>query len=79
LEPQIVGQFRLGDIRHFRPDVSKLASLGWRARDTLDVTVQRFIEWFAGQGAVPDRFAEAEQSMQRLGVVRSVRAERRAA
>jgi len=74
VEPQVVGQFRLGDIRHFRPDVSRLAALGWRARDTLDVTVRRYIEWFSGQGEVPDRFAEAERSMQRLGVVRSVRA-----
>ena len=72
VEPQIVGQFRLGDIRHFRPDVSKLAALGWRTRDSLQETVRRYLEWFTDQRIMPDYLVEAETSMRRLGVIRPV-------
>lgn len=72
VEPEVVGEFRLGDIRHFSPDVSKLAMLGWRAQDALETTVQRYVEWFVTQGDVPDRFPEAEATMRRQGVIRAV-------
>ncbi len=72
VEPEVVGEFRLGDIRHFSPDVSKLAALGWRAKDGLDETVRRYVEWFVTQGDVPDRFPEAEAIMRRQGVIRPV-------
>ena len=62
----------MGDIRHFSPDVSKLARLGWRAKDALETTVRRYVEWFVTQGDVPDRFPEAEAAMRRQGVIRPV-------
>ena len=74
VDPKVVGEFRLGDIRHFSPDVSKLAKLGWRAQDALETTVRRYVEWFITQGDVPDRFPEAEATMRRQGVIRPVTA-----
>ena len=72
VDPDVVGEFRLGDVRHFSPDVSKLATLGWRARDGLDTTVRRYVEWFVRQGDVLDRFPEAEAAMRRQGVIHPV-------
>jgi dTDP-L-rhamnose 4-epimerase len=71
-DPLAPGAFRLGDVRHFRPDVSRLAALGWRATTPLEDTLRRYVHWLEEQGEVVDRFAEAEASMRRRGVVRSV-------
>jgi dTDP-L-rhamnose 4-epimerase len=72
VEPLIAGVFRLGDVRHFRPDVSRLAALGWRATTPLEETLRRYVHWLEEQGSVVDYFAEAEASMRKRGVVRSV-------
>jgi dTDP-L-rhamnose 4-epimerase len=72
VEPLIAGAFRLGDVRHFRPDVSRLAALGWRATTPLEETLRRYVHWLEEQGSVVDHFAEAEASMRRRGVVRNV-------
>ena len=72
VEPEVVGQFRLGDVRRFCPDVHKLAALGWSSQDRIDTTVRRYIAWFVEQGNVVDRFSEAEATMRQLGVLRPV-------
>jgi len=72
VESRAPGAFRLGDVRHFRPDVSRLAALGWRATTPLGETLRRYVEWLGEQGDIVDYFTDAEASMRRRGVVRSV-------
>ena len=72
IEPDFSGAFRLGDIRHFTPEVSRLTSLGWRATTPLEDTLRRYAEWLEEQGPVADPFPEAEATMRRLGVLRPV-------
>ena len=70
--PAVEGAFRLGDVRHFRPDVSRLNALGWRATTPLEETLRRYAGWLEEQGNVVDYFTDAEASMRKRGVVRSV-------
>ena len=72
VEPVLPGAFRLGDVRHFTPDVARLGRLGWRATTSLEETLRRYVEWLEAQGPVADPFPEAEATMRRLGVLREV-------
>lgn len=78
VEPEIAtpGEFRLGDVRHLVPDVTKLAALGWRARATLEDAAQAYAQWIVQQPEVQDNFASAEADMKRRGVI--LEAKRRA-
>ena len=49
-----------------------LAALGWRATAPLEETLRRYVHWLEEQGDVVGYFTEAEASMRRRGVVRSV-------
>ncbi len=75
VRPVMAGAFRLGDIRHFRCDASRLNALGWKAATPLAATLRHYVEWLRQQGEVKDYFAEAEQQMKRLGVIRKVTAQ----
>jgi dTDP-L-rhamnose 4-epimerase len=72
LEPQVVDAYRLGDIRHFRPDVSKLTALGWTAKTSLPDALTTYVEWLVKQKDVREYFSAAETVMKRLGVIRPV-------
>jgi dTDP-L-rhamnose 4-epimerase len=78
VEPQVVGAYRLGDIRHFCPDVGRLTALGWQAKTPLEESLRLYVEWLVSQPDVREYFSEAETVMKGLGVIRPVR-ERRAA
>ena len=71
VEPQvdIPGEFRLGDVRHLVPDVSKLTRLGWRATTTLDQAAAAYAEWIVEQPDVKDNAGAAIDDMRRRGVV----------
>jgi len=70
IEPIMNYEFRLGDIRDFCPDVSKLESLGWKATTPLEVTLEKYVEWIYTQGNVKDYFSEAEALMRKMNVIR---------
>lgn len=70
VQPTMAGAYRLGDIRHFRCDNSKLAGLGFVPKTPLLETLRRYVDWIREQGEVRDYFAEAEAKMRRLGVIR---------
>jgi dTDP-L-rhamnose 4-epimerase len=62
-EPQIVHQFRAGDIRHCYADLSRIqALLGYQPRHTFEDGVTELIEWVSQQqglvSAVPDAHAQ---------------------
>ena len=74
---ELAGEFRLGDVRHLVPDVSKLAALGWRATTTLDAAAQAYAAWIVDQPEVNDNAAAAIEDMRERGVI--LRTRRRAA
>lgn len=70
LEPVISGEFRLGDVRHIRSDVSKLEALGWRPRIPLRAAAEQYLEWVKMVPGFSDHSEDALARMRRLGVVR---------
>src|SRR4029077_10706739 len=53
LEPEIVGKYREGDIRHCVADISKArALLGYNPRVSLDLGIPELLKWVQGQHAV---------------------------
>jgi dTDP-L-rhamnose 4-epimerase len=70
LEPERVGQYRAGDIRHCYADVSLGERLlGFRARVDLEQGMADLIEWVEGQQAV-DRVDEATGELVARGLAR---------
>jgi len=53
IEPEFNGMYRIGDIRHCYPDLSKInAALGWEAQIKLEDGLPELIEWAGGQTAI---------------------------
>lgn len=72
VKPTMASAYRLGDIRHFRCDTSKLRNLGFVAKTPLLETLQRYVAWIREQGEVREYFSETEAEMRRLGVIRGI-------
>ncbi len=69
IEPEIPGQFRLGDVRHILPNPSRLAHLGFSTQTSLDEGLSRFVEWIRTQGSLKDYFARAHRRLKEGGIV----------
>ncbi len=70
VEPDPPGLYRVGDTRHIFSDVSKLKALGWAPIVAQEEMVREYLSWAAGQPDLRDTFAEAQQHMERAGVLR---------
>lgn len=61
IEPEILGKYRVGDIRHCFADISKAHRvLGYKPQVALDDGMAELAAWLAGQAAV-DRVAQASE------------------
>jgi dTDP-L-rhamnose 4-epimerase len=68
IEPEIVGKYRVGDIRHCFADIGKAERvLGYRPQVTLDDGMGELAAWLAGQAAV-DRVAQASAELSVRGL-----------
>lgn len=71
LEPELPGEYRPGDVRHFVHDSSKLYGLGFRPRFSLEEGLSEFVTWVRDQGPLEERFGDAAEGLRKLGVIRS--------
>jgi dTDP-L-rhamnose 4-epimerase len=70
LEPEVVGRYRAGDIRHCIGDpATARAVLGFEARRSFDEGLAELMAWAAGQSA-EDHVDASLQELQRQGLVR---------
>ena len=70
-EPGVVtGEYRFGDTRHIRSDISALRTLGWQPRRTPADSVAAYAAWLKGMDGLDGVLAEANARMRALGVVR---------
>lgn len=69
-ELMLPGEFRLGDTRHIRSDVSKVMALGWQAKTPLRDVAVRYLEWLDTLAEIPEQSEAALARMRGLGVVR---------
>jgi dTDP-L-rhamnose 4-epimerase len=72
LEPEIAGEYRLGDTRHTVSDISAIKRLGWEPTILVEQNVVEYLGWMSGYAGTADFLAEAEQVMRDLGVIRLV-------
>jgi dTDP-L-rhamnose 4-epimerase len=69
IEPEITGNYRVGDIRHCFPDISLAKRvLGYRPKITLENGMRDLAEWLERQTA-QDRFSEMQQELSSRGLV----------
>jgi len=70
LEPETVGKFREGDIRHCFADISRARQLlGYEPRVSVEQGIPRLLEWVRAQQSV-DGVERATQELQSRGLVR---------
>jgi dTDP-L-rhamnose 4-epimerase len=63
LEPNVLGRFRSGDIRHCFPDIEKIKSrLGFRPKVPLSVGLAELVAWSRDMKAI-DRFDRAQKEL----------------
>jgi dTDP-L-rhamnose 4-epimerase len=72
LEPQVPGEFRLGDTRHTVSDISRMRSLGWEPTVPVEENVRQYLAWLDTQSGTDEYLFEAERIMAEQGVVQSV-------
>ncbi len=72
VEPIARGEFRPGEIRSLISDISRIRTIGYEPRVTLEEGIARYIAWIRTQGAVEDYFASAEIGLRAKGIVQSI-------
>jgi dTDP-L-rhamnose 4-epimerase len=72
LEPQIPGEYRLGDTRHTVSDISAMKRLGWEPTVPIEQNVIEYLGWMSGFSGTGDYLAEAERVMREQDVIRSI-------
>jgi len=69
MEPEVPGEFRLGDTRHTVSDISRMRGLGWEPRVPVEQNVSEYLEWLETQSVTSEFVAEADRVMRESGVV----------
>ena len=72
IQPEVSGEYRVGDNRHSVSSIDKLKALGWRPKKTLEDIIADFLAWFDSVGGAPAEAFKAEQIMREGGVVQRV-------
>jgi dTDP-L-rhamnose 4-epimerase len=65
--PQIVHEYRAGDIRHCFADISRIEAVGYRPGVRFEESIAELAEWLRAQTAV-DGFERARQELVRRGL-----------
>jgi dTDP-L-rhamnose 4-epimerase len=73
IEPLARGEFRPGEIRSLISDISRIRTIGYEPRTTLEEGIGRYVDWIKTQGTVEDYFAKAEAGLRAKGIVQSVK------
>jgi dTDP-L-rhamnose 4-epimerase len=73
VDPEVSGDYRPTDVRHLIADNSRIVALGWRPLVPVEEGVRRYADWILSRGRPAEYFAQAEQRLKRLGIVRSPR------
>ena len=72
LEPQVPGEFRLGDTRHTVSDISRIRALGWEPTIPVEENVRQYLEWLDTQSGTEEYLFEAERIMAEQGIIQQV-------
>jgi dTDP-L-rhamnose 4-epimerase len=73
IAPIARGEFRPGEIRSLISDISRIRTIGYEPRTSLEEGIARYIAWIRTQGTVEDYFSKAEAGLRAKGIVQSVK------
>lgn len=73
LEPEIPGEFRLGDTRHTVSDLTRIRSLGWEPAVPVEENVRQYLAWIDTQADTTEYLLEADRVMAEQGIVQRAR------
>lgn len=71
--PVISKYYRYGDTRHILSDISRIESLGWKPKVSIEESIEEYWEYLNGQTDIEDILDYAEKIMKSKGVVRSMK------
>ncbi len=71
IEPVITENYRFGDTRHIFSDISRLKSLGWKPANSVQDSIEAYVDWLKQMDRVDNILEKAEAKMKSLNVVRS--------
>ena len=71
-EPKPCGKYRFGDTRHICSDISKMKSLGWQPKRTIEDSVLEYKQWLDTADCIDDIVEYCSKKMQELNVVRKI-------
>jgi dTDP-L-rhamnose 4-epimerase len=74
LEPEVPGEFRLGDTRHTVSDLKRMRDLGWEPTTKVAENVRQYLAWLETQLDSTEYLLEADRLMAEQGIVRRARA-----
>jgi dTDP-L-rhamnose 4-epimerase len=72
IPPIARGEFRPGEIRSLISDITRIRTIGFEPKTTLEQGIARYIDWIQTQGAVEDYFSKAEAGLRAKGIVQTV-------
>jgi dTDP-L-rhamnose 4-epimerase len=77
VEPEVPGEFRLGDTRHTVSDLTRMRALGWEPTVPVEENVRQYLEWLETQVDTTEFLHEADRVMAEQGIVQRVAEGRR--
>lgn len=72
IAPIARGEFRPGEIRSLVSDITRVRTIGYEPRTTLEAGIAKYVQWIKAQGPVKDYFAPAEAGLPAKGIVQSI-------
>ncbi len=72
LTPVLPGEYRFGDTRHTVSDNSRIKSLGWSPKITLEESVKEYVDWIRSKQKTREYLELAERMMRQQNVVRTI-------
>lgn len=70
MQPEISGDYRVGDTRHTISDITRMRHLGWEPVTPVEENVRQYVAWISQQRVSKEFLLEAERIMLETGVVR---------
>ena len=70
VDPEVPGEFRLGDTRHTVSDLTRMRALGWEPTVPVEENVRQYLDWLDTQVDTTEYLLEADRVMAEQGIVR---------
>ena len=70
---EILGEFRLGDVRHVKSDISKIRALGWAPRFAVERSISLYVDWLKSQDSCWETVRDSFKIMREQSVLTRIK------